>query len=569
MKRIFALLIALSMITASFISCSDTQDESDIGAEDQNSAPISDESETEPDDAGEAVIYERVVLIGVDGAGAFFKDTDTPNIDRIFENGAVTYEMQASTPSISAQCWGSMLLGVTPEVHRLTNSVVGASEYGGGDEFPSIFKVVRDKYPNATLASFCNWNPINVGIIENGIGVDKRSGSDAEVTKLVCDFVAENDPKLLFVHFDEVDGAGHGTGYGTQRHLDQITTSDGYIGQIYDAYEARGFIDETLFIVTADHGGSGTGHGGDTPGEMNVMYAIAGKSIEKGTIGEMEIRDNASIILHALGCEQPEIWTARIPDGVFEGVEAGERPEYVFEIKYDYEYRTAESTPTPAADSGEYITDVFGDRVLAYLPLDNDSSDATGQITTTENGKLYYVDGFYGNAAEFDDGYISIADYAPGKSSFTLSAWIKTTASVDDPSIFSNKNWNSGSNPGYILSLRSGDIKFNLGNGSSRMDSEFPLPRDFYDGWLHILLSVDRENGKIGFSYDFNSMVIYDIPSNLKNSSFDAFDVLNIGQDGTGSYSSKLAAILDDIVILDGAATEEDIAALKGYYNLD
>ena len=566
MKRIFALLIAFSMMTVSFISCSDKKDESDIGAEESNSAPILDESGTEQ---GEDTVYERVVLIGVDGAGAFFKEADTPNIDRIFENGAVTYEMQASTPSISAQCWGSMLLGVTPEVHRLTNSIVGSNEYDGGDEFPSIFKVVRDQYPDAVLASFCNWNPINVGIIENGIGVDKRSGSDAEVTRLVCDFVAENDPKLLFVQFDEVDGAGHGTGYGTQRHLDQITTSDGYIGQIYDAYEARGFLEETLFIVTADHGGSGTGHGGDTPGEMNVMYAAVGKSIEKGNIGKMEIRDNASIILHALGCDQPESWTARVPDGVFTGVKAIERPEYVVEIKYNHEYRTASSTPTPASDSGEYITDLFGDRVLAYLPLDNDSKDAVGKVSTAENGNLYYVDGYFGNAVQFDDGSVSIENYAPGNASFTISAWIKTTANVGDPSIFSNKDWNSGSNKGYILSLRSGDIKFNAGNGGSRIDFEYPLPRDFYDGWMHIILSVDRENGKIGFVYDFGEMKTNDIGASLKNASFDAFDVLNIGQDGTGNYSSKLAAILDDIVILDGAATADDIAALKGYYNID
>ena len=32
--------------------------------------------------------YKRVALIGVDGAGTFFRQTDTPNIDRIFENGS-------------------------------------------------------------------------------------------------------------------------------------------------------------------------------------------------------------------------------------------------------------------------------------------------------------------------------------------------------------------------------------------------------------------------------------------------------------------------------------------------
>ena len=54
---------------------------------------------------------EHVVLIGVDGGGAFFREADTPNLDNIFKNGAVSYNVLTSKPSISAQCWGSMLHG--------------------------------------------------------------------------------------------------------------------------------------------------------------------------------------------------------------------------------------------------------------------------------------------------------------------------------------------------------------------------------------------------------------------------------------------------------------------------
>ena len=32
---------------------------------------------------------KRVILFGVDGAGTFFEQTPTPNIDRIFRDGAV------------------------------------------------------------------------------------------------------------------------------------------------------------------------------------------------------------------------------------------------------------------------------------------------------------------------------------------------------------------------------------------------------------------------------------------------------------------------------------------------
>ncbi|MBQ3860058.1 MAG: alkaline phosphatase family protein, partial [Clostridia bacterium] len=69
--------------------------------------------------------YKHVFVIGVDGAGSFFRETETPRLDEIFGNGAVSYDVLTSNPTISAQCWGSMLLGVTPEVHGLTNSIVG------------------------------------------------------------------------------------------------------------------------------------------------------------------------------------------------------------------------------------------------------------------------------------------------------------------------------------------------------------------------------------------------------------------------------------------------------------
>ena len=225
--------------------------------------------------------YEHVVIIGLDGAGAFFKDTDTPNIDRIFENGAITYSAQTVNPSISAQSWGSLLHGVTPEFHRLTNSIAGSSAFDNDSEYPSVFRVARENDPNAALGSFCHWKAINVGIVENGFGVTKLNGStDAGVAQSAADYVKESSPQLLFVQFDDVDVAGHNYGYGSQESLDAITRLDGYVGDIYQAYVDKGIIDDTLFIVTADHGGtyvvgadgSVTGsHGGLTDEEMNKI----------------------------------------------------------------------------------------------------------------------------------------------------------------------------------------------------------------------------------------------------------------------------------------------------------
>ena len=74
----------------------DTEAETTPNTEEITTAP-------QPDETPEVYTYKHVVIVGVDGAGTFFQNADTPNLDRIFENGAVSYTALTSNPSISAQ----------------------------------------------------------------------------------------------------------------------------------------------------------------------------------------------------------------------------------------------------------------------------------------------------------------------------------------------------------------------------------------------------------------------------------------------------------------------------------
>lgn len=510
--------------------------------------------------------YKHVVVIGVDGAGAYFKDANTPNIDAIFEDGAVTYNMLTSNPTISAQCWGSLLHGVEPTLHGLTNSIVESNAYPSDSKFPSFFRVIRENDEDAVLASFTNWNPINVGIVENGIGVYKVGGiSDSALTGEIIAYLAENNPTAMFVQFDGADGAGHTSGYGSQAQLDVISEIDAYIGQIYASYEAKGILNDTLFIVTADHGGNGKSHGGLTDGEKYVMFAAAGKTVQQGTIEDMEIRDTAAVVLYALGYESHENWTARVPSGLFEGVVAGERPVYV--NKDSERYHENEMTPEKGSDG--YVTNFVDNELKAYLTFDGDVTDNQGG-STEENGKLYYVEGYYGQGAAFDDGYVTLNGCTLGKDSFTVAFWINTQGVSSDPCIISNKNWDSGKNSGLTIAINGSDndIRLNLGNGGTRADCNVSLPSNYREGWMHIIAVVDRERNKLGICIDFETYVEVDIPSGLWETSFDTSYPLNIGQDGRGTYNAKLSATLDELMIFDGAFGESDIQALASYFGI-
>jgi predicted AlkP superfamily pyrophosphatase or phosphodiesterase len=271
--------------------------------------------------------YSHVIVIGIDGAGAYIKDAATPHFDKIFKDGAKTFDALASNPTISAECWGSMLLGIGPEVHKLTNSIVSNNPYPTDSEFPSVFKRIRSAYPDAELGSYCDWNPITYGIVENNIGVSHDTAKDFELTPVICNYIKESRPDFLFVQFDSVDGAGHRHGYGSPEYFESIARADTLLGEIYGTAAQVLDMEDTLFMVIADHGGAnnengGGSHGGWSDTEKYVTFAASGKNVKAGNIGNMNIRDLAAIVLYAFGITPPEFneigWTSQIPVGIFE-----------------------------------------------------------------------------------------------------------------------------------------------------------------------------------------------------------------------------------------------------------
>jgi Arylsulfatase A and related enzymes len=56
---------------------------------------------------------------------------------------------------------------------------------------------------------------------------------------------------------------------------------DGYLGEIIPAMEEAGMMDYSVIILTADHGGIGTNHGGITLNEMETPLVFYGKGVKK------------------------------------------------------------------------------------------------------------------------------------------------------------------------------------------------------------------------------------------------------------------------------------------------
>ncbi|MBQ6265068.1 MAG: alkaline phosphatase [Clostridia bacterium] len=278
--------------------------------------------------------YKHVFIIGIDGAGTFFKNDYMTNFHRIFDKGAVKYEVRTETKTDSGPNWTSILTGVSYFKHGAENGVVEGSQERLFKRYPSIFSVVHNALPDAQLASINNWGAVNVGIVEDDIGVVKKTvGPDSATVDAIVDYFNEGHaPAVFFTQLDEVDAAGHGFGSSSPEYEKAMKEADERIGIIYDCLEENGLLDDGLFIVTADHGHKATGgHGRFSKIESYSTIAVSGKTVISG--GNMDkdvkLRDVAAISLYALGVEPTEwSFSARVPGNLFKDVNGQPRPYY-------------------------------------------------------------------------------------------------------------------------------------------------------------------------------------------------------------------------------------------------
>ena len=289
------------------------------------------------EDLAQAYKYDHVVIFGVDGVGRFYKDATTPNFDRIFENGSVTYDGMSQYPTTSAHNWTSILHGVRYQKHKVNNEVAEKQTYDG--KYPSIFSILQERRPGETSISAASWAPINHGIVEDLPSVIKLTGdtlaknaglddpleeaADAMMTEELCALLQDTDPLVTYIHLGQADEYGHYYGSNAREYYDSMTVVDALIGTMYDTFIAKGYTtDNTLFIFVTDHGQQiHTGHGFNSPRERQVTVAFAGTSVKKGTPGKIVTHDIAAIVLYALGEKQPDYFEGRVPHGIFTTLE--------------------------------------------------------------------------------------------------------------------------------------------------------------------------------------------------------------------------------------------------------
>lgn len=272
---------------------------------------------------------KHVVLIGLDGWGAYsMEKADMPTVGELMTNGSYTLKKRSVLPSSSAVNWASMYMGAGPELHGYTEWGSQTPELPSrvvdkNDIFPTIFGLLRQAYPEVEIGCIYEWDGIRYVCDTLSLSYEKHvteSPQNQSTAKCAIEYIKNKRPTFVNIVFDEPDHVGHADGHDTPAYYKKLNELDGYIGQIMQAIKEAGIWDETIIIVTADHGGIEKGHGGKTMQEMETAFIIAGKNVKKGyEFSESMMQfDCAATIAYIFGLEQPQVWIGRPMKQVFE-----------------------------------------------------------------------------------------------------------------------------------------------------------------------------------------------------------------------------------------------------------
>ena len=257
---------------------------------------------------------KHVIWLGFDGFGAHYVNWDElPNMKKMKENGAWTLHMRSVLPSSSAINWETQLVGAPSESHGYRDW--GSQKpglppifVGENGRFPDIFYVIKQAYPDAKTSSVYSWAGIGFLYDKGAVDDDQSVQGDPAVYEQGKAFIADK-PTFSFIYFGDPDRTGHNIGWGTPEYQQTLVAMDEYVGKLLEAIDAAGIADDTVVMITADHGGTDKGHGDKLMEHMEVPYLIYGKGVKPGEITDVVVHyDVAATIAWVLGAKIPQAW---------------------------------------------------------------------------------------------------------------------------------------------------------------------------------------------------------------------------------------------------------------------
>lgn len=264
-----------------------------------------------------------VLLIGIDGLGGYaFPHANTPNIKKLWENGSYSFKARCIYPSSSSPNWASMIMGAKPKKTRIPKNgfdmkkATQKSFCGreAGQLWPSVYTLLHEQKPEKRIVLLHHWDEYNRLVNQKDLFFSKCTKTEDSTAYWAIQTIENGMPDLLFLHFDNVDHAGHTYGHKTELYYKDVHKVDSLVGLVVQALKRKGIYEETTIILTADHGGRGKHHGWITEGEMNIPWIIQGPGIKKNhSLKNKSVItiDTGATIAYLFGLQIPNCWDGK------------------------------------------------------------------------------------------------------------------------------------------------------------------------------------------------------------------------------------------------------------------
>ena len=267
---------------------------------------------------------KHVVAMIFDGlAGWTVNPQSMPTVCALMKEGSWTLESRSILPSSSSLNWHSLFTCSASEQHGYTQwntrePVFKPAAVGDNGLYPDIFYMLRKQRPEAKSYLFCEWDGILFDVDTNACTVARQKTISAADD--VCETLKKERPAIIAACYDNPDHIGHGHGWNTPEYINVLNSLDAEVAKVVKTIRELGIENDTVLIVTSDHGGVGLGHGGPTMYEMGRPFVIVGPGIRKGHEIELTgaIYDDGATISALLGLKPHPAWIGRPRFEIFE-----------------------------------------------------------------------------------------------------------------------------------------------------------------------------------------------------------------------------------------------------------
>jgi len=251
----------------------------------------------------------RALILSIDG---FRPDaielTPMRNLGALMDEGAYSLVAQTIFPSSTLPSHSSMLTGLCPDKHGVNwNDYIPNKGYASGiDIFDlahaaglrTVMVVGKEKLRQVT-------EPESTDVFEF---INDR---DLIIAARVVELIPQGFD-LMLVHFPTPDWMGHEYGWLSPEQYSVLFRADEALQIILNALEGAGMRDDTLIIITADHGGHNTTHGSRRLEDMTIPWIIAGPGVKHMVLStDINTTDTAATVAWALGLPIQPDWDGR------------------------------------------------------------------------------------------------------------------------------------------------------------------------------------------------------------------------------------------------------------------